>query len=233
MKFFTDNTVINDYLLIKIKDYLKLKDFSKRKEIFIDPGVYELKKDYKFSWEGKINIKTFLNSLPNNHYFSFDYPCNMNLQYQDLFLGKTWINAEKYHNHPQYIVTAQYQFKNYLSFVAWFNDYNDLEIKSGILGLGNMRRFRTLNNYLKHALDYAFSRCRHKRIHIYGLCLKAIPYAVNLSKKYNIELSTDSTKWTRACVKELKDKYNGRVCCTTQNRQEFFDEYKKKINLLN
>jgi len=48
MKFFTDKTVDNPYLLIKIKDYLNLKDKSKWKEIFIDPGVYELTKSNKF-----------------------------------------------------------------------------------------------------------------------------------------------------------------------------------------
>ena len=54
MKFFTDKSVVNDYLLVKIKDYKKMTDFSRWKEVFIDPGVYDLVKDYKFSWEGKI-----------------------------------------------------------------------------------------------------------------------------------------------------------------------------------
>ncbi len=229
MKFFTDKTVVNDYLLVKIKDYLKMDDFSRWKEVFIDPGVYDLTKSDKFKWEGKINVKDFLNSLPENHYFSFDYPCDMNLKYTDLFLEKSWINALKYNAYLQYIVTVQYEFSNYWNFVEWFDRYNRLHIFSGIMGLGNLCRFRALNDYLKHALDYAFSNCRHPRIHIYGLCLKAIPYAYKLAKRYNIELSIDSTKWTRACVKELKDKYDGRVCCTTSNRQEFFDEYKKKL----
>ena len=227
MKFFTDKTVINDYLLIKILDYLKMKDFSQWKEIFVDPGVYDLTKADKFKWEGKINIEEFLNSLPDNHYFSFDYPCDMNENYTVLFLIKTWNRAVKYHTHPNYIVTVQYRFNNYWNFIKWFDLYNALPIKSSILGLGNMCRFRTLNNYLKHALDYAFSHCKHPRIHIYGLCLKAIPYAVKLAKHYHIELSIDSTKWTRACNNKLKNKY--KVCCTTSNRQEYFDEYKKRI----
>lgn len=232
MKFFTDKTVVNDYLLVKIKDYIKMDDFNQWKEVFIDPGVYDLTKSDKFKWEGKINIRNFLNSLPENHYFSFDYPGDMNLQYQDLFLKKSWENALRYNTYTNYIVTAQYKFKDYWNFIEWFDRYNKLHVFSKILGLGNMCRFRSLNNYLKHALDYAFSHCRHTRIHIYGLCLKAIPYAYNLSKKYNIELSTDSTKWTRACNNKLKEKYQGRVCCTTSNRQEFFDEYKIRIKEL-
>ena len=228
MKFFTDKTVKNDFLLIKIKDYIKLRkkgnDFSQWKEVFIDPGVYELTKDYKFSWEGDIIILEFLNSLPANHYFSWDYPCDMNLKYQELFLKNTWNNAKKYHNHPQYIITVQYKFNNYWNFIEWFDKYNELEsIKSGIVGLGNMCRFPHLTEYMKHTLDYAFSHCKHPRIHVYGLCLRSIPYAYNLAKRYNIELSIDSTKWTR-CFHT-----SGLPSCRKENRQEFFDVYLKEI----
>lgn len=230
MKFFTDKTVINDYLLVKIVDYIKMDDFSRWKEIFIDPGVYELKKKDKYSWEDKIEIWNFLENLPDNHYFCWDYPCDMNPKYTTLFLTKSWNRAVKYGLQcSQYIVTVQSRFNNYWSFVEWFNLYNALYIKSGILGLGNMCRFRTLNNYLKHTLDYAFSHCRHPRIHIYGLCLKAIPYANNLAKKYNIELSVDNTKWTRACTNDLKKKY-GFFNCRKHNRQEFFEEYQKLMD---
>ena len=119
MKFFTDKKVINDYLLIKIKDYLKVKDFSRWKEVFIDPGVYDLTKGPKFKWEGKINIDKFLDSLLPNHYFSWDYPCDMNKKYTTLFLTKTWNRAVKYHEHPNYIVTVQFKHKNYWSFCKY------------------------------------------------------------------------------------------------------------------
>lgn len=230
MKFFTDRTVKNDYLLIKIKDYLKMKDFSRWKEVFIDPGVYELTKSNEYSWVDKINIYDFITSLPDDHYFSLDYPCDMNPKYQREFILKSWINAISYHQHPQYLVTVQFKFNNYWNFVEWFDRYNYLEIKSGILGLGNLCRFRSLTNYIKHAMDYAFSHCNHPRIHIYGLCLKAIPYADKLAKKYNIDFSFDSTKWTRACTTELKERhgYNSQM----GNRQEFFDVYKKRIEEL-
>jgi len=229
MKFFTDKTVQNEYLLIKIIDYLKMSDFSQWDEVLIDPAVYELKKSDHYSWERSINIKEFLDSLPNNHYFSWDYPCDMNKQYQDLFLKKSWENAQKYSYHSQYICTVQCKFRNYWNFAEWFDKYNNLEIVSGILALGNLCRFRTLNQYLKHVLDYSFSHCEHPRIHIYGLCLKAIPYTYKLSKRFNIELSTDSTNWTRACDIKLKKKYNNYVGCRSHNRQEFFNEYLKLI----
>jgi len=201
-----------------------MEDFSRWKEVFIDPGVYDLTKDYKFSWEDKINIPKFLDSLPDNHYFSWDYPGDMNLEYQYLFLHNTWNSAEMFHDHPQFIVTAQYKFINYWNFVEWFDKYNNLNIKSGILGLGNMCRFKSLTPYLKHAFDYAFSHYKHPRIHIYGLCMKAIPYAHKLAKRFNIEFSFDSTKWTR-CYHTPGYPW----ACTKENRQQFFDEYKARV----
>ena len=233
-KFFTDKTVENEYLLVKIKDYLKLKDMSKWKEIFIDPGVWDLKKDFEYQFLKKnsdFSIQEFLDSLPNNHYFSLDYPCDMNPKYTKLFLKKSWDNALKYCYHSQYIVTVQFEWNNYWIFVEWFDKYNALDIKSRILGLGNMCCFRVLTNFMKHAFDYAFSHCLHHRIHIYGLCLKAIPYVYKLARRYNIELSVDSTNWTRACTVGLKKKYDGRVGCRKNNRQEFLEEYKKLINM--
>ena len=239
MKFFTDKSVKNDYLLIKITDYLKLRnkniDFSKWKEIFIDCCVYELKSSNEYSWINYINIQDFLNSLPNNHYFSLDYPSDMNLQYQDLFIEKSWNNAIKYHNYSQYIITVQYKVKNFWNFVDWFDKYNNLSIESGILGLGNMCKIKYFTEFLENSLDYAFSNCKHSNIHIYGLCLKAIPFSIKLAKRYNINLSIDSTNWTRACTNKLKNKY-GLNCCKI-NRQIFFNTYleliRKKIKIYN
>jgi len=228
LKFFTDKTVINDYLLIKIVDYIKMKDFSPWQEVYIDPGIWDLKKSDSFKWEGTINIDDFLYSLPDNHYFSWDYPPGLNELYTELFIEKTWANANLYNNHSQYIVTVQSKFNNYISFKEQFDRFNTLYIASGIIAIG-MGRFKFLTEYLKHALDYAFSHCKHSRIHIYGLCLRAIPYAYKLSQKFDNELSVDSTKWTRACTNKLKLKYG--LNCSNTNRQEFFDEYKKEIEV--
>ncbi|KKL28323.1 hypothetical protein LCGC14_2376230, partial [marine sediment metagenome] len=156
MKFFTDKTVINDYLLVKLVDYIKMDDFSQWKEVFIDPGVYDLTKSDGFKWEGTIDIPEFLDSLPDNHYFSWDYPGDMNPKFTDIFLKKSWDNAKKYSKHPQYITTVQYRFNNYLSFIEWFDDYNELTMTSNIMGLGNICKQKGCNSFLKHALPYAF-----------------------------------------------------------------------------
>lgn len=223
MKFFTDRTVRNDFLLIKIGDYIKLKDFSRWKEIFIDPGVYELTKQKQYSWEKWLNIWEFLNSLPKNHFFSTDYPCDMNPKYSKEYIDWTYERNHVYNGHPNFIVTVQSKFRDYFDFVKYFDIYNALHIESGILALGNMCRFRTLNHFLKHSLDYAFSHCNHPRLHIYGLCFKAIPYANKLAKRFRIEFSFDSTKWTRACWQ------SGLPSCNKWNRQFYFDMYKKRL----
>ncbi len=195
MKFFTDGSVQWPYLLIKIMKYIKKRNKGSYKEILIDPGVWDLKEGFEYIWEGTIILHEFLKTLPSNHFFSLDYPGDMNLHYQKLFLDKSKRYAEGFAYHPNFIVTVQFYHNNYWSFVENFEWYNELDIKSGILGLGNMCRHSTCNQFMKHALDYAFSHCNHPRIHVYGLCKDAIPYADRLARRFNVELSIDQEKW--------------------------------------
>lgn len=238
MEFYTDPRGIEcDYALVKIQDYLKHKDKLHHKKILIDPGVYDLtpanqeKKNLhgEYSFEKDFDVKAFLNSLPENHYFSLDYPSDMNLELTDLFLQKTWDNALKYHSHKNYIVTVQSKFLNYMSFKEWFDKYNQLNIKSGILGLGNLCRIFNPTEFVKTVLGYAFSHCNASinSIHIYGLAMANIPYAYKMSRKFKINLSIDSTKWTRA-VNELLKACHG-VNCRARSRQLFFEMYKETI----
>ncbi len=229
MRFFTDKTVKNDYLLIKIKDYLKLKDFSRWKEIYIDPGVYDLTKHHKFSWEDKINITEFLESLPENHYFSCDLPSDMNLKYKKLFLEKSWKYAQMYSYHTQFITTVQFYHNDYLSFIENFNRYNNLEIKSRILGIGNYCKHFFNNEFVKHTLGYIFNNCKHPKVHIYGLALRLIPIAEKLAIRNDIELSIDSTKWTRLVNNKYYERCENRRSCNSKTRQTFFDIYMEEI----
>ncbi len=59
MRFFTDQKWWV-YLLINIKKYPKMRSYQRYNEIIIDPGVYDLKDNDKYSWEGKIDIDKFL-----------------------------------------------------------------------------------------------------------------------------------------------------------------------------
>jgi len=153
----------------------------------------------------------------------------MNMQYAELFLEKSWNNAVKYCSHPQYIVVVQSILNNYLSFIEWFNKYNKLEITSGIMGLGNICRIMFCTEYVKHTLPYAFKHCSIKRIHIYGLAMRNIPFAYKLAEKYGINISIDSTKWTSAVNNHCRELANGKGYCTKGNRQQFFNEYMRVI----
>jgi len=199
MKFFTDKNWTNGnlwpYLLLKVPQYLKMRDFSNQKEILIDPGVWELIEDHSFSWERDINLHKFLDSLPSNHFLSLDYPSDMNLKYKKLFLEKSQQYSLGFCYHPNFIVTVQFYHNNYWSFRENFDKYNALDITSGFLALGNICKHKTCNEFIKHSLDYAFSHTRYDRMHIYGLCKSAIPYAYKLGKRFKIDLSIDSTKW--------------------------------------
>lgn len=228
MKFFTDNTVNNRYLLIPITKYKKMHSIF-YSEVLIDPGVYELKKSNKYSWEEKINIKEFLDQLPDNTYFTADYPSDMNQKYEDEFIINSYANAYEYSNHSQYIPVVQSKIQDLESFKKYFDIYNKLKPKSNILGLGNFCRIHWLNNYVREALKYAFENSKIPRIHVYGLGLRLISYTFNLALQNNIQLSIDSTKWTRACSTELRKKYYPKFNAVRSNRQEFFDEYQKII----
>lgn len=241
MKFFTDHTVKNDYLLITIKNYLRFREkefnFDKYKEVFIDPGVYELTKGREsYSWEKKVNIHKFLESLPENHYFSFDYPADMYPPNQELFLRKSFENAEKYQNYKQFIITVQFRLGSWLDYIVWLNRYSRLNSR-GILGIGNMCRMLYLTKFVKNVINYTFKNVKNKRIHIYGLGLRSLPYAIRKAKRYNKELSFDSTKWKRAfwmntkkehLYPKINNKY--KYCrATPQDDQMMFDTYKNEI----
>lgn len=201
---------------------------DKWKEILVDPGVFDLKKDYKFKWEGNINIRDFLDSLPDNHFFSCDLPSDMNLKYKKYFLEKSWQYSKAYCYHPQFIVTVQFYHNDYWSFKENFDKYNNLNIKSGFLGIGNYCKQHFYNDFTKHSLPYIFKNSKWPRLHIYGLSMRLIPIAYKFAKKCNIELSIDSTKWTRPINEYIRTLWSGQWF-THKYRQEFFDEYLKEI----
>lgn len=232
MIFFTDNSVKHPYLLIKLEDYLRIRDkdkhaFDDKKRVYVDPGVYELTKSPEYSWIDEIYMWDFLDSLPENHYFSWDYPCDMNMDYQELFIKKTWDNAKEYHTHPNYIVTCQMKYQNFESFKYQFNRFNDLDVASGIFAIGNICRFPRMNTFVRSVLTYTFQRIKHPSLHIYGLCLNAMPFASHLADNYEIEFTVDSTKWTRAVTDELKFEHG--LNCKAATRQLFFDKYLERI----
>jgi len=195
MKFFTDGSVAFmkwPWWLTNMRKY-KGKVPNYVKEALVDPCVSDLLTSNEYHWVGDINIVEFLNSLPENHFFSFDYPSDMNPKYEDLFLMKSWDNACRYNWHPQYITTVQGKFGQAWNYIEQFHKYNALE--PDFLGLGNLCKHRSCNDFIKHTIGYIFKYSYAKRIHIYGLCKDAIPYCYKLAKKFKIDFSIDQEIW--------------------------------------
>lgn len=230
VKFYTDKTVNHDYLLIKLIDYINPKNkqlIQSKKEVIIDVGVYDLKKSNEYSWINKINFVDILDNLNKNEYIPFDYPSDMNPFYQDKFIFRTIENTMKYCYSSQFIVSIQYRNQDIYSFKYWFDMGNKFIVNNNILGLGNMCRLKKKTNFIRNTFKYTFKHSKAKRIHIFGLSIWLFPIAYILSKIYNKELSFDSTNWTRACNKKLKDI---NLCSMKSTRQLYFDTYLTRIN---
>lgn len=187
------NKYLWPYLIVKLKKYFKHPKKERYDIILIDPGVYDLQQNPYYPWEGTINIPEFLDNLPHNHYFSWDYPGDMNPTYSDLFLKQSWKNACKFSGHPNYITTVQFQFNNHSSFIKWFKEYNELPMTSGIMGIGNMCRQKGLNQFSKHIIPYALKYSNAKWIHFYGMNMYAIKFLSSLKTKKIV--SVDNRKW--------------------------------------
>ena len=145
--------------------------------------------------EETIDIPKFLNSLPKNRYFTWDYPGDMNPQYSNLFLKKSWDNACKFSKHPNYITTVQYQFNNYMNLTEWFSEYNELPMTSGIMGIGNMCQQKGLNSFVKHAIPYILKKSNANWIHFYGPNLRIIKYLSKWEKLTDKLITVDNRKW--------------------------------------
>ena len=242
-KFFSDKTINHNYLLIKLIDYINPRYkpiIDIKKEVIIDVGVYDLKKNNNYSWINKINFKKILDNLPDNHFIPFDYPsdmCNQTSIYKSFiqlgkiesFILRSYENSCKYCYSKNFIVSIQYKPNNILDFKYMFDKFNCLIVNNNILALGNMCRIQKLSKFMKESIKYSFKNSNSKRIHIFGLTLRAFKYCFKLAIKYDIELSIDSTNWTRACNKYLKTTFG--LCCIKKTRQLYFNEYLKSIEL--
>lgn len=226
-KFFTDittNASIN--CLLNIKRYNDKRKLNKSL-IFVDPGVYELVKTNEYSEIDKLHHLASGN-LNENEYISIDYPCDMNMQYESLFIQKSIDNNIKYADNLQYICTIQFKFQDYNDFEKRFYELEYIWSQpKKILGIGNLCRIKYPNEFTDKVFRLLLKN-QHKFswIHIYGMTLRLMRKYL---PKFNCMFSTDSTKWTRAVSNKLKLRTGGRVCCRKDTRNEFFLEYNKII----
>lgn len=232
--FFTDHsTEISKYCLLNIKNYSKISYLDK-KMYFIDPSVYELKNKSEYS---KINeLHELANSeLPLNQFLSIDYPCDMNLGYENEFIEKSIANNKKYAKNTQYIATIQFKFKDFKDFeyrtqelFSILKSENTLDKK--IIGIGNLCRIFHKSDFTEKTFSLLRKLAIEESIHwfhFYGLGIKLITQCCEYFKDLDITISIDSTKWTKRINK------NGvlanAICCRKDTRNAYFLEYMKEI----
>lgn len=230
LTFYTDiTTSFSNYCLLNVKKY---NDVRKNKKVFnrIDPSVYELKDSEEYSNIDFLHELISDNLLLENEDISIDYPCDMNLKYSELFINKTNENIKKYYNKEKYIISLQYLFHNFDSFVEQFNKNKQYMLSNKIIGFGNLCRIMKCDEYTDKVFNYIFNNIQeNSKLHFYGLSMRLIKkYVPKLIEKFDI--SIDSTKWTKAITNELKIT-NG-VCCRKNNRDLYFLTYMNELKKL-
>jgi hypothetical protein len=228
--FFTDDTVNSRYHLRNIKASKKVK--TPKEVVYIDPGVHELKKQIEYSRIKQIVRMIDNNELKDNEYISLDYPCDMNLKYQDLFVKKSVENNFKYADNPRYICAIQFKVQDYSDFDFRFEELRHIwERKNKVLAIGNLCRIINPNEFTDHVFR-TINRNAHKmrQIHFYGLSLPCIKkYIPALLDK--VQVSVDSTKWTRVHNKAMEKKYGKKMCSWSgTDRNDFFVDYMDEIS---
>lgn len=255
MIFFTDiTTEASNYCLCKINRYNDTRKL-KKKLVFVDPGVEDLKKFTDFPKKEQLHHLAQGHLLPNE-YVGIDYPSDMRLDMESEFIQRSLNNNLQYKNNLQYICGVQYKFMDYTDFEYRMKELEPIYIgKKKVIGLGNLCRLLLHKTKTDHPQYIYFSKIiqyiiQNKEkfywIHIYGMSKFAILSFMPLLQKYapKIIISVDNTKWTKCGNKQLHDKYvlpKGQsqliptkhkmsgIGCTKANRDEFFLGYMKDI----
>lgn len=233
MKFFTDITTnCSRYCLCNIKK-IEDKRLKDKKEVFIDPSVYELRDRNEYSNIEQLHYLA-QSKLPEKYAISIDYPSDMNFDSENQFIEKTNANNFRYADNAQYICTIQSKFQN---IEDWKNQFELLKPifynKQKILAIGNLCRIRyfTKSNHSYDFMNEIVNTIEEhasgiKQLHIYGLSFNGLR---KFGKRLDncVQFSIDSTKWTRAITKELKLKFG--ASAKKNARDIFFLEYIKQI----
>ena len=228
MKFFTDITTnASNFCLLNIKKYYDPRKESK-KIVFVDPGVYELKKHREYS-QIELLQQLAQGELKENEYLSIDYPCDMNLQYADEFIAKSIENNLRYAENPQYICTIQFRFQDFDSFREnWEHLECWVNFPQKIIGIGNLCRIMYPNEFTNDVFEYIISHTsKGQQIHFYGLSLRLIKTYIPLLERAGLVITLDSTKWTKAVTNTLKLAHG--VCCRKATRDLYFFSYMDEI----
>lgn len=240
--FFTDiTTQISSLCMLNIKLFNN-KSKSDKDIIFIDPSVYELKKNIEYSNIVKMKELLDKNMLKQNEYISIDYPCDMNEQYSELFIEKSFNNNIRYKNNLHYICTIQFKMLDFDDFKVQFNRLKDvINISGKVIGIGNLCRLLRIseNPKTKSYKNYVFCEklfkfieeniLKDKWIHFYGISVQIIERYIQRLLDLGYKISIDSTKFTKA--RRVWFKLKNGVCCRKQNRNKYFIHYMQELDI--
>jgi hypothetical protein len=247
-------TNASNYCLLKISHYDDPRK-DKKKIIFVDPGVEDLKKFTEYPYIERLHYLA-QGHLQSNEYLGIDYPSDMRKEMEEEFIRRSIENNWKYKDYLQYICGIQYKWCEYNDFVFRMKELEPIySYKKKVVGLGNLCRLllkRTKKDhpeyiYFQKIIDYIIqNKDKFYWIHIYGMSKFAILSFIPKLQQFcpNIIFSVDNTKWTKCGNKRLHDKYvlpknqlqliptkhrcSG-IACTKSNRDEFFIEYMNDI----
>jgi len=191
-------------------------------------------------------MKFFLhnNILQSNEYMSIDYPSDMNPQFEELFIEKSYQNNIEFKDNLHYICTLQSKFLNYHSFMReYIRLMNIIRIEGKIVGIGNLCRINRFSKnpksksyhiyeYLKTIMKFLLRNLpKGKWVHFYGIGAKIIEEFIPQFLEKGFKVSVDSTKFTKARKNWFK-KLHG-VCSRAHNRNLYFEHYMNELAINN
>ena len=219
-----------NYKLIKVHNYKEDKIYTE-KALFLDPGVYELTKGNDYSQIERM-YRLLDEGLPSNVFMSIDYPPDMNTELTDIFIELTHTNNVRYKDDPQYICTPQYKMNDFDSFYEQFERTRHIwEQPFKIIGLGNICRLfpkKYFSEFMNKVLSYIVDNMTGRWVHVYGCPKWIIREWKYVLAQHKIKFSVDSTKWTMANSKHLRDEKNGYMCLKA-NRRKFYEDYTRSL----
>lgn len=238
IKFYTwDIDIYYPYALVPFHKFFP-KMIQKYKRIIIDCGVDKWlntkKKEYPYL--DQFEEKVLKYGSKKVKFVIPDYPTDIikdkdeRVKWVDTFLERTHRNIERFHNLFNTILSVQYKFEDFDNFKNSWEKYYQL---SKFMAIGNLCKSKNKHFFLKVLKFISENNSESKPIHIFGIGIPLFKVLCNFLKfnQIKFEISFDTTKWSFTDNPDLRKKVNG-FMCKYPYRQEFLDDYLKKLDLI-
>jgi len=212
MIFFTDITTnASNYCLLNIKKYNDFRKF-KKKQIFVDPGVYELRTAVEYKHITLLH-ELAAGGLTENEYISIDYPCDMiDVPIKDIDTG-----LEKWMKNPSKNKTSNIKNYNNVEYIKQCDVFiqksiaNNLKYKENSQYICTIQfKFRDFDDF-KIQWEYLSSKIEFEKkiIGIGNMCRIMQPNTFTDKVMTYILNHTSQGQWIHfyGLAKKLIDKY--------------------------